>query len=124
MNTRKKRMFSAGLVLLLLVLLIWAVFPSQSEQIRYVEAMADFEAITKAEGENDYPQYLEAHSSASRPERIVRIEGESYAEVDGEGFEIAESLYGLEGTAVITPEMGSITWQINVDEPGMYQVRM
>lgn len=124
MNTRNKRFGSAILVIVLFFLSLWAFYPSKSTNQGFVQATSDFEAVIKTEGQDGYSQYLEAHVSASRPDRIVRIEGESFASTSGEGFEIAEKLHGSEGKSVITPEVGSISWDVNVEEPGLYHVRI
>ncbi|MDU0330315.1 extracellular solute-binding protein [Paenibacillus sp. 3LSP] len=124
MNTRKKRFGSAILVTAIFFLFLWAVYPADSGTRFYVQASADFIAITNTEGNNGYIQYLENYASAKRPDRIIRIEGESFVHTDGEGFEIVNHLHGLNGTAVITPETGAISWEVDVDEPGLYHVRI
>ena len=103
---------------------LWAFYPSKSTNQGFVQATSDFEAVIETEGQDGYSQYLDAHASASRPDRIVRIEGESFVSTSGEGFEIAEKLHGSEGKSVITPEVGSISWDVNVEEPGLYHVRI
>ncbi|MCA0753493.1 extracellular solute-binding protein [Paenibacillus sp. N4] len=124
MNIRKKNYVIIILVLAVFFLSIWAFYPSNSAGSGQVQAMTDFEAITESTAEGSYDNYLKAHSTANRPDEIIRIEGEDYAETEGDGFEVAEQLYGLDGKAVMTPESGTIGWDVQIDQPGLYNVRV
>lgn len=124
MNIRKKNYVIVILVLAVFFLSIWAFYPLNPAGNGHVRAMADFEAITESAGEGGYDDYLNTHSSAKRPDGVIRIEGENYAETVGDGFEIAEQLHGLDGKAVITPETGSIGWDVPIGQPGLYNVRI
>ena len=74
--------------------------------------------------EDSYDFYLEQHADKKRPERVIRIEGEEYSSVSDEGFSVKDNLEGLEGKSVITPEVGSITWKVDVPEDGLYNLRI
>ncbi|WP_407923770.1 extracellular solute-binding protein [Cohnella fermenti] len=86
--------------------------------------MGEFQAITDSDDEGSYDAYSSAHSSDSRPDTVVRIEGENYSETNGEGFEVADRYEGLDGQAVLTPEDGAIAWKVNVAEAGLYNIRI
>ncbi|MEK0313278.1 extracellular solute-binding protein [Cohnella sp. 56] len=86
--------------------------------------MAEFQAITAADAEGTYDSYLSKHADAPRPDRTVRIEGERFAGTDGAGFEIASGYEGLDGEAVLTPDAGSIRWEVHVPVAGLYSVRI
>lgn len=123
MNIRKKR-YVIVLLVAVLLLSVWTFYPSDKGGNSQVLALSDFEAITDLNGEDGYDDYLSAHSTAQRPESIIRIEGEDYAAVAGDGFEVADGLYGLNGKSVITPEVGSINWRLQIDQPGLYNIRV
>lgn len=124
MNIRKKNYVIVILVLTVFFLSIWAFYPSNPAGNGHVRAMADFEAITESAGEGGYDDYLNTHQAAKRPDGVIRIEGENYAETVGDGFEVVEQLHGLDGKAVITPETGSIGWDVQIGQPGLYNVRI
>ncbi len=125
MSIRKKRYVIAILVLAVFFLSIWAINPSNSPNTGLVQAaMADFTAVTDADAEDGYDQYLKRHAQAERPDEVIRVEGEHYAGIDGDGFTIEQGLQGLDGTAVITPEAGDIRWDIPVSKAGLYSVRI
>ncbi len=87
-------------------------------------AMADFAAVTNSAGEDSYDAYLSSHSEAARPDEIIRIEGESFTGTTEDGFDISDHLEGMDGKAVITPEFGSIAWDVQVKQAGLYNVRI
>lgn len=103
---------------------IWAFYPSNSSDPGYVQAMADFEAVFHETREDSYDNYLITHSEAERPDETIRIEGEDFVEVIGEGFQVVDRFEGLDGKAVITPEEGTIYWDVQIDNPGMYNIRI
>ena len=69
-----------------------------------------------------YEDYLEKYSDASRPDREITVAGGDYAVAD-EGFEKAASYEG-KSNVVLTPPEGSVTWEVDVPEAGLYQVQM
>src|SRR5690606_10672499 len=68
--------------------------------------------------------YLEQHSSKARPNLSIRIEGEDYSEIEGDGFDVVSQLGGESKESVVTPETGSITWKVDVPEAGLYNIRV
>ncbi|MDQ6417865.1 extracellular solute-binding protein [Paenibacillus sp. LHD-117] len=86
--------------------------------------MDEFEAVTNNEVEGGYEHYLNSHSTASRPDQVIRIEGEDYGEHSGAGFDVAADYKGLDGQALLTPEEGSVSWEVPVNQPGLYNIRI
>ncbi|MFE6076535.1 extracellular solute-binding protein [Paenibacillus sp. NPDC057886] len=123
MRSRKKK----GLILLLamvMILSLWGTFLTRDQGPGIVQAREDFEAVSGTEDSRSYEHYLSVHANADKPKRTIRIEGESFTEaVDGE-FEVANGYAGLDGKAVITPETGSISWEVPVTASGLYQLRI
>ncbi|MGG4047364.1 extracellular solute-binding protein [Paenibacillus favisporus] len=121
MNNRKKSYVAVLLVLAILVS-IWAFYPSSSSEVRSVQAMADFAAVTGSGGDDGgYDAYVKAHSDAKRPDQVIRIEGESFTQTDGPGFEV---VHPSGETAVLTPESGSISWNVPIEQAGLYNIRI
>ncbi|MGO4346954.1 extracellular solute-binding protein [Paenibacillus sp. MCAF9] len=124
MNFRKKNYIAIILVLTVVATSIWAFYPSDSKDSRRVMAMGDFDAVTASAGEDSYDAYLTSHINAGRPEEVIRIEGEKFSGTTGEGFDIADDLEGLSGKAVVTPDNGSIVWDVLVKQAGLYNIRI
>ncbi|TFE27500.1 extracellular solute-binding protein [Cohnella luojiensis] len=124
MKILKKKYGTIILVLVIFFLCVWAFYPSDRAGIGRIQAMPDFVAITDSDVQDGYGAYLNNASTAERPAQVIRIEGESYSKTDGEGFEVADQYQGLDGKSVITPDTGSISWDVNIDNPGLYNVRI
>lgn len=123
MRSRKKK----GLILLLAIALIfsiWSIFHARDRSPGIVQAREDFEAVSGTDDPRSYEHYLSTHTNADMPEQTVRIEGESFIQAaDGE-FEVVNGYAGLDGKAVITPEVGTISWEVPVQASGLYQIRV
>lgn len=125
MSIRKKRVSIALLALVVCAASLWAFYPSSSKVGGgEVQAMADFQAITDSAEDGGYDAYLNQYASAARPDKVIRIEGERYADVVGGSFTNQDGPYGLEGSAVMTPESGTITWDVPVESAGLYNIRI
>ena len=112
------------LVLALIITSIAVFAPSRSSNTQLALAMSDFVAVTDDSDENDYAHYLQRYEAANRPEQAIRIEGEQYSKVEGTGFEVVDQYEGLAGKAVITPETGEISWDVNLPSAGLYNIRV
>ncbi|KAB8131064.1 extracellular solute-binding protein [Gracilibacillus oryzae] len=112
------------LVIVIILALIWGFYPLDSTNPGQVKAIDDFEAITSGLEEDGYDTYEIIYSSEKRPDEIVRIEGEDFISASNDGFFVEENYEGLDGSAVVTPEEGSIKWNVRIDKPGMYNIRI
>lgn len=124
MNFKRKNAVIVLLAMAVLCLSIRAFYPSKSVDRGQVQAMSDFIAVTDDEKEGGYASYLKQHQTAGRPEQVIRIEGEHYASAEGGTFEIADHLPGLDGEAVVTPETGTVSWEVPVAQSGLYNIRV
>ena len=121
----KRRWKTYTIVLLALTLLvsIWA-WPSNQSESWQVQAQADFQAVSDSAGEDSYDEYYNRYASSARPDEIIRIPGADFVETSGGEFEIVENYMGAQGQAVLTPETGTISWQVEVPATGMYNMRL
>ncbi len=87
-------------------------------------AMAEFTAAINDTNEESYEHYLDLYGSVKKPDKTIRIQGEDYKESEDEEFGVVEGFEGLEGAAVVTPEQGSITWDVPIEEAGLYNIRI
>lgn len=125
MNIRNRKYVYLTLVLAVFFLSVWMFNRSDdSGNGGRVRAMADFVAVTDESLGDGYDRYLAGYATAERPDGVIRIEGEDFAETVGDGFVIVDRYEGLDGKAVLTPETGSISWDVRVDRPGLYNIRI
>ena len=112
------------MLLAALLLSLWSLVPSDSTSQAHVHAVGGFDAVTGISEEDGYAAYLNRHLAVDRPIETVRIEGEDFIETLGEGFEIVKQLEGLDGQAVVTPEAGTISWDVSIEQSGMYNIKI
>jgi ABC-type glycerol-3-phosphate transport system substrate-binding protein len=122
----KKKYVLVILVLTVFFSSIWTFYPSNTtvQGSAQDKDKVDFVAITDETAEDGYDKYLSSHSTKERPNEMIRIEGEDFVETDGDGFQVVDQYSGLDGSAVITPEAGSISWDVHLDNPGLYNIRV
>ncbi|MCA0755077.1 extracellular solute-binding protein [Paenibacillus sp. N4] len=124
MSVRRQKLVKWILVFIVLGLSIWALYSSNQKGNGDVQAISDFAAVTDSDANDGYGAYMKRYSDADRPAAEIRIEGEQYAALEGDGFELSDGFQGLQGQAVLTPESGTISWRVQVDQPGLYHVRI
>lgn len=123
MNIRN-RSTAIILVVVLLAGTIWILNSSGQPVHSDSPAAGKFTAVLQEAEEGSYEAYLKQYGNAARPERELRIEGEDYSRNQGDLFEVKAQYEGLDGTAVITPEEGTISWEVPVPEAGLYNIRV
>ncbi|AWB44679.1 ABC transporter substrate-binding protein [Paenibacillus sp. CAA11] len=117
-----KKKSLAIIILILVTLSSVSIFsPSGSNETRRVHAQTDFQNTEQTFDPNGYESYLKSHSNAKQPAQTIRIEGEKFSTTEGEGFEIVKQ---EKGEAVLTPESGAISWKVQIDQPGLYNIRI
>lgn len=109
-------------VSILAIIFLYNSFSNNDETITH--ALTEFEVITSDSDEDSFDNYLIQHSDAQRPTDVIRIEGEDFTDTTGEGFRVVEDLEGLGGESVLTPEEGSISWDVDIKEAGLYNMRI
>jgi ABC-type glycerol-3-phosphate transport system substrate-binding protein len=70
----------------------------------------------------DYAAFTAGHTYSPKPERTVTIEAASYTEHSFGGPAEYESYMGQEGISVYTDEEGHITWEVYIEEEGLYNI--
>lgn len=123
-GARRIRKFGIWALVIVLIIVMLNIIPSDRPHQLPLTVKADFTPIVETVDENSYSLYLEKHADANRPTRTIRIEGEDYIEAAGGEFITVEGYMGLDGTAVLTPEIGSISWRVPIEEAGLYQIRI
>ena len=124
MGIFKNKYVRIFLVFLIIFVAIWIYDSVNQPDQHYSQAVAEFEAITSDSNEESFDNYLEQHAGAARPDHVIRIEGEDFTETEGEGFSVIEDFNDLDGQSVLTPEIGSISWDVEIEDAGLYNMRV
>ncbi|WP_074085532.1 extracellular solute-binding protein [Paenibacillus sp. P32E] len=123
MNIRN-RSTAIILVVALLAGAFWMLNSSQPPVHSDSPQEGKFAAVSNDLAEGGYEAYLKQYKNAERPDQDIRIEGEAFSLTQGEPFEVKEQFEGLSGAAVITPESGTISWDVPITETGLYNIRI
>ncbi|TYQ17045.1 UNVERIFIED_CONTAM: ABC-type glycerol-3-phosphate transport system substrate-binding protein [Acetivibrio alkalicellulosi] len=70
----------------------------------------------------NYSTYIAKHKDKEFPQREYLIDAHSYTDVFNMELEILENFQGMEGKSVLTKEEGSITYEVEVKEAGLYNI--
>src|SRR5690625_3133345 len=108
-------------ILTVVLILLSSIFYSQSlspltlKKVYGETTDEVIEEITADDGQyvrrDLYANYIEKYGDLQRPENEIIIEGENYTSVEDMDVEVVKNYGGLDGSAVITDETGSITWE-------------
>lgn len=82
---------------------------------------AGIESLTEYVREIDYKDYLATHSGKDRPAASIIVPATSYSAIDMELL-FEDGLGGYDGTAIVTAEVGSVEWQVEVEDAGLYNI--
>jgi len=69
-----------------------------------------------------YEQYIARYSDAPHPAERVVIEAESFADAEGMQPVVSDAFEGAGSSVVWTGDSGSIHWDVDVPEEGLYQI--
>jgi ABC-type glycerol-3-phosphate transport system substrate-binding protein len=69
-----------------------------------------------------YMDYLALYGDNSRPKREMIVNAADYTSVDGMEVQELKEYEGVAGSSIVTGEQGTINWQIDVEEAGLYNL--
>ncbi|BBH19448.1 ABC transporter substrate-binding protein [Paenibacillus baekrokdamisoli] len=69
-----------------------------------------------------YEQYIARYSDAPHPASSIVIDAKSFSGTDGMKVNVLDSFQGASSSVVQTDETGSIHWDVNIQEEGLYQI--
>lgn len=121
---KKKKWILAGFLGLgvLAVLFVMGKALKQSEE--YGAGEVDYDGLlSMAQDADSYGAYLSRHAGASRPQAEIVVCGGDFLQA-GDGFQRLEDYEGLGSACAMTPEEGSITWEVKVEEAGLYNLEL
>ncbi|MFC5528095.1 extracellular solute-binding protein [Cohnella yongneupensis] len=97
----------------------------QTEQSQESADNTDNLAETTAEAADlmpRYEQYIARYSNAPRPIENVVIDAKSFSGTDDMNATVLDNFKGASGPVIQTEESGSIHWDVDVQEEGLYQI--
>ncbi len=72
-----------------------------------------------------YSEYVEKHEGVKRATKTVTIDASEYdAELTDAEVKVETNYEGKEGDSLYMPDVGKVTWHVNIPETGMYAVRI
>lgn len=86
-----------------------------------VDAISDQNSVTSA-SENSYDHYLQRYKDEEQPREEIVIQGADYISANEMNPEIVGELGGNTGDFVKTGESGSIGWELEVPQSGLYHI--
>jgi len=118
-------------VTIIAIVVVWIIIAFVSADKPAIQAKEPVQAGTEADQPEvtldtpssstiRYEQYIARYPNAVRPDGVGRIEAESFAGTEGMKAEILDSFEQAESPVVRTEESGSIYWDIDVPEDGLY----
>ncbi|MEC0206701.1 extracellular solute-binding protein [Paenibacillus lautus] len=122
------RTTAARLMVIMMMILI-LVFPiSQSgviatERVKSTEAdVASSESVIMNASEDSYDAYLQRYQNEKLAQQEIVIQGKDYSDSDRMSPEIIRELGGETGEFVKMGDIGSMDWEFEVPETGLYHI--
>ncbi len=106
------------------VILVYFLVQKLTSATSYVEKYEGYDLTVDAEGavrEGTYTLYQNAHADAAYPAATVEVDLAEY--ISGEDIELYMDYEGYE-TALYTGEESTVTWEIEIEEAGWYNICM
>ena len=122
MSNKATAIVILGACLLIVTTIILIVNMNSNKDNQVVQTTTNFLATSES-GENSYASYLTHHESASKPDTIIVIDATEYAQVTGSEFKLLQ-VEGMEGSALYTGETGTVQWNFEVEQAGLYQLEV
>lgn len=70
-----------------------------------------------------YEEFLEKHKDANQPLTSIVVDLNNYKASENCEVKILENYEGMDGMALYTDEEGSVTFEVNVNEEGLYAIK-
>lgn len=124
---RFKKQIAVGLSLVI-VLTAFALYPvsrsfgDESGTKQETEIKANASETADLSSLFRYEQYIARYSNATRPDTSTVVEAESFAGTEGMTATILDSYENASSPVVRTEDSGSIYWDVDVAEEGLYHI--
>ena len=110
-----------GVLLIVLLFVIGSLFPDKDFREKYegfdLSSSTEMQSSTRT-----YSEYLELYSKKKEAKQTVNVDVFAYDEDKSYGVRIQDDCYGKK--VVVTEDRSSITWNVDVQEEGFYNISM
>ena len=110
-----------GVLLIVLLFVIGSLFPDKDFREKYegfdLSSSTEMQSSTRT-----YSEYLELYSKKKEAKQTVNVDVFAYDEDKSYGVRIQDDYYGKK--VVVTEDRASITWNVDVQEEGFYNISM
>lgn len=118
-------------MLLITAILVVMLFPISHSGAKYTHAnvsltsdLLNSEQTLGSADENSYDHYLRKHKNEPQPSDEILIQGANYTVAKDMSPQLITELGGEVGKFLRTEEHGSVTWELNVPQSGMYHMTL
>lgn len=104
-----------------------SMFAGSDRAVSAEDRPLDISALGEIGGsvkKGSYDEYAAKHKTAPNPDAEVFIEAEQFIKTSDMEVAILNNYEGTQGKAVQTGDVGSITWEFDVAQDGMYHIDM
>lgn len=110
-----------GVLLIVLLFVIGSLFPDKDFREKYegfdLSSSTEMQSSTRT-----YSEYLELYSKKKEAKQTVNVDVFAYDEDKSYGVRVQDDYYGKK--VVVTEDRSSITWNVDVQEEGFYNISM
>ena len=110
-----------GVLLIVLLFVIGSLFPDKDFREKYegfdLSSSTEMQSSTRT-----YSEYLELYSKKKEAKQTVKVDVFAYDEDKSYGVRIQDDYHGKK--VVVTEDRSSITWNVDVQEEGFYNISM
>lgn len=118
-------------MLLITTILVIMLFPISHSGAKYTHAnvsltsdLLNREQTLGSADTNSYDHYLMKYKNEPRPTEEIVIQGANYTDAKDMNPQLITELGGEAGKFLRTEEHGSVTWELNVPQSGMYHMTL
>ena len=123
-NTLFRRVVSSVMALTLMATCVPAVFGDDDSTLTAQEAAEDSGTGTDVVRQTSYSNYVEKYADAARPDHNIEVLGSSYIAKSDDAVITVGELDGKSNVMQWTNQVGSITYEVEIPEDGVYNVYM
>ncbi|SEO18149.1 ABC-type glycerol-3-phosphate transport system, substrate-binding protein [Amphibacillus marinus] len=84
----------------------------------------NWDEIVAGARDDMYANYLVEHQDKTRPADEIIVQAIDYQEADGMDVERFDPFSGAVNPSIKTDEIGSVHWEVEVDQPGLYNIEI
>ncbi|MED5020800.1 extracellular solute-binding protein [Paenibacillus chibensis] len=84
----------------------------------------DLSGIKSSIKPGGYEEYMAKHKSAAAAGEDIVIEGDAFSKSEGMDVSLLQDHEGMKGRSILTRDSGTVTWDFDVKQAGLYNIRL